>query len=130
MFIGVVDGDGYIITTQTTKGYISCQLVIRLTISDAPMLREMQNVLKIGRVITYPNSNTAVLIIGRVDLQEVFFPLIQYHNLFFLTYRGRQQYERAMSIIEQNITRFTDIPLTAPQLSPLPTSAQGYVSLL
>ncbi len=90
MFIGVVDGDGYIITTQTTKGYISCQLVIILTISDAPMLREMQNVLKIGRVITYPNSNTAVLIIGRVDLQEVFFPLIQYHNLFFLTYRGRQ----------------------------------------
>ena len=103
MFIGIVDGDGYIAATRTSKGYISCNLVLSLTITDAPMLYKIQSVLNIGRVIIYPNVGTAVLIIGRVDLQEVLFPLMFYHNIFFLTNERRLQFERAMHIMEQTL---------------------------
>ncbi|MBP1357791.1 MAG: hypothetical protein JZD40_04805 [Sulfolobus sp.] len=129
MFMGLVDGDGYIKLTKTTTGFIRMELVISLEMGDLPMLQHLHNVLKIGRIAIFPNVNTAKYIIGRVDLQEVLIPLIFYHNLFFLTDVQRAQFDLMLFIINGNITKFTDIPSIAPVYNQLPTTAAGYLLL-
>jgi hypothetical protein len=129
MFVGIVDGDGYIKATRTISGYISMELVLSLDINELPMLNHLHSVLGIGRVAVFPNSNTAKYIIGRVDLQEVLFPLMLHHGLFFLTDTRRSQFELAMHILINNIVRFADIPAVIPTLHPLPATASDYVSL-
>ncbi len=49
------------------------------------MVKYIQSVLKVGRINTYPAINTVKYIISRTDLQEVVFPLLAHHGLFFLT---------------------------------------------
>ncbi len=45
MLIGLIDGDGYISTTNS-KGYIRLQLIISLDISDLKLLNYIQSVFK------------------------------------------------------------------------------------
>lgn len=129
MFVGLVDGDGYIKATQTSNGFISMELVLSLHINDIDMLNYLKSVLNIGRVVIYPNTKVVKYIIGRVDLQEVLFPLLLHHGIFFLTNTRRLQFERAMYILLNNIVQYADIPGSVPTLCPLPTTASGYVSL-
>lgn len=130
MFVGLVDGDGYISVTRTAKGAISLTLVLSLEIAEAPLLYELQSMLNIGRVSVYPNVGQAKFIIGRVDLQEVFFPLMAYYQLFFLTDARRAQFNMAMHAIMNNITRYDDLPSEAPDYSPaLPYTPTGYLLL-
>lgn len=129
MFIGLVDGDGYIQIIKTSKGFIALELVISLEIADLPMLQHLHDVLGIGRVNSYPNIWTAKFIIGRVDLQKVLFPLMIHHGLFFLTDTRRAQFERAMFIMQNNITLFANITAHIPVLHPLPFTPAGYLLL-
>lgn len=48
-----------------------------------------------------------------------------HHNLFFLTEGRRRQFERAIFVLTQGLTRWQDVPEsgTAPTLFPLPTTA-------
>ena len=83
--VGLIDGDGYIQITKTTKGYIAIKLVIDLTLKDLSTLDYLQSVLKIGKLtinrdIKNPNCK---LIISKTDLQEVIFPLLIHHNIYF-----------------------------------------------
>ena len=72
MFIGLVDGDGYIAITRTVKGFISFELVISLDVRDLELLEYVKSVLNIGRIKAYPNLSAVKYIIGKVDLQEIF----------------------------------------------------------
>ena len=101
MLMGLIDGDGYISITNS-NGYIRLQLIISLDISELNLLNYIQSVLKVGRVNVYPNSNTVKYTISRVDLQEIFFPLIVFHNLFFLTDTRRSQFNLAFYILQNN----------------------------
>ena len=67
MFVDLVDGDGYIKATTTTNGFISLELVLSLDIAELKMLKHLNSVLNIGRVISYPNTKVVKYIIGRVD---------------------------------------------------------------
>lgn len=129
MFAGFVDGDGYIKLTRTTKGFISFELVISLDIRDKALLEYMLSILKVGRL--YVTNNTVKYIIGRVDLQEVIFPLLNHHNIFFLTRTRRNQYAVALDVLVNNIVRFDDVNfnVTSLPLFPLPETAAGYLSL-
>lgn len=75
------------------------------------------------------NTNTVKFTINRKDLQEVFFPLLSYHGLFFITDARRAQYDRVVYVIKHGLTRFTEIPATVPSLYPLPITAAGYIGL-
>ena len=130
MFAGLVDGDGYISITNAS-GYIRLQLIIALHIRDVEMLNHIQSVLRVGRVNIYPASKTAKLTISKTDLQEIIFPLLSYHNIFFLTNTRISQFELAMYILETNIILFSEIPAVSlvTQKIFLPTTALEYYQL-
>ena len=97
-FVGLVDGDGYILVSRTEGGYIKIQLVISLHIDDLATLEYVQETLGIGKINTYPDAESpaAKYIINKTDLQEVLFPLMMYHSIHFLTGNRRAQFNLAM----------------------------------
>lgn len=119
-FVGFIDGDGYIQVTKTTKGYISIKLVISIHLEDISTLEYIQSVLKLGKITVYKDlkSPCCKLIINRTDLQEIIFPLLLHHGIFFLTDTRRAQFDLAMFILKNEIKIFSlipkkeDIPLT------------------
>ena len=139
MFVGLVNADGYISITNA-NGYIRLQLIIALHMRDVEMLNHIQSVLGVGRVNIfnifnifniYPANDTAKLTISKTDLQEIIFPLLNYHNIFFLTNARISQYELAKFILESNLILFSEIPavnLVTQQIF-LPTTALGYYQL-
>jgi len=129
--VGLIDGDGYIFIGKTPKGYITIKLVISLHINDLSTLEYIHSVLKIGKITIYKDlkSPSCKLIINRTDLQEVFFPLLLYHNIFFLTETRASQFNLAMYILENNIKRHEDIPKDIPNKFELPKSPLDYTLL-
>ena len=55
MFIGLIDGDGYIAITKIGLDNIRMELVLSVDIEDLKLLQHIKNVLKIGRINEYPN---------------------------------------------------------------------------
>ena len=110
--VGFIDGDGYIQITKTTKGFIAIKLVISIHLEDLSSLEYIRSVLKIGKITIYKDnrSPTCKLIINKTDLQEVLFPLLLHHNIFFLTETRNNQFKTAMEILEQDIKMFDNIP--------------------
>ena len=96
--VGLIDGDGYIQITKTSKGFISIKLVISLHLEDISTLEYIQSVLKIGKINIYKDlrSPTCKLVINKTDLQEILFPLIIYNNIFFLTKTRINQFNLAI----------------------------------
>jgi len=129
MLVGFIDGDGYISITKTLKGFIRIDLTISLHIRDLSTLQYMQSVLGIGRINVYSKLNSCKWIITKTDLQEVLLPLLLHHNLYFLTEKRREQFDKAMFILQNNIKLFSDIPIEVPSLFPLPTRASSYLAL-
>jgi LAGLIDADG endonuclease len=129
--VGLIDGDGYIQIGKTGKGYISLKLVISLHLKDLATLEYIHSVIKLGKITTYKDlrSPTCKLIINKTDLQEVFFPLLIYHNVYFLTIQRALQYNMAMYIIKENITSYYCIPKSVPSRWKLPVDAKAYVNL-
>jgi hypothetical protein len=129
MLLGLIDGDGYLKVTKTTKGGLQVEMVLSLHIDELPLLQHIQATLGIGRVVLFPKITTAKYIIGRVDLQEVFFPLLHYHGLHFLTITRTLQYNTMMYVFANNITRFADIPSIIPSVHVLPLNSEAYLLL-
>ncbi|GAB2527455.1 hypothetical protein GCM10027054_13400 [Isoptericola nanjingensis] len=128
MFAGFVDGDGYIKLTRATDGYISFELVISLDVRDAELLRYFYSVLQVGRINYY--NTTVKYIIGRIDLQEIVFPLLIHHGIYFLTDTRRQQYALALHVLTNNIVWYADVPTNFnSNIYPLPTTPAGYLSI-
>jgi hypothetical protein len=131
--VGFIDGDGYIIITRDkNKGYVSVKLIISLNLDDKLIIDYIQSVLKIGRIYYYTSNKTPVvrLVFNRTELQEILFPLLLHHGLFFLTKTRREQYNTAMYILKNNITLSLELiqaPLAA--IPDLPKTIEGYVSL-
>ena len=130
---GLIDGDGYIQITKTTKGFIAIKLVISLSLEDLSILEYIYSVLKLGKItikkdLKNPNCK---LIINRTDLQEVVFPLLIHHNIFFLTKTRREQFDLAMYIFNNNIKSFYNIPNLNgfSVLFKLPDTASEYLNL-
>lgn len=128
MFAGFVDGDGYIKLTRATDGYISFELVISLDVRDAELLRYFYSVLQVGRINYY--NTTVKYIIGRIDLQEIVFPLLIHHGIYFITHTHRQQYALALHVLTNNIVWYADVPTNLnSNIYPLPTTPAGYLSI-
>ena len=133
-FAGLVDGDGYIQITKTTKGFITMKLVISLHLEDLSTLEYINSVLKVGKLNIYKDnkSPTCKLVINRTDIQEIVFPLFLYHNMFFLTETKTNQFNLAMYILMNNLRTFDKISSIedVPAFCELPKTPLDYTKLL
>jgi hypothetical protein len=129
--IGFIDGDGYIGIQKTYNDSISVHLSISLHLEDIAVLNYIQSVLKIGKIYSYPNrkSPTVRLIFSKSELQDVLFPLLLHHELFFLTKTRRGQYFLAMLIFSTGVQKYSELPSVAPVTLELPESALEYANL-
>lgn len=131
--VGLIDGDGYIQITKSSKGYIAIKLVISISLKDISTLQYIHSVLGLGKITIYKDnkSPTCKLIINRTDLQEILFPLLLYHNIYFLTETINNQFNTAIMILEQNIKIFNEIPPTnvINKNFVLPTNPESYLKL-
>ena len=131
--VGLIDGDGYIKITKTTKGFIAIKLVIILTLKDLSTLEYLQSVLNLGKLTINRDIKNPIckLIISKTDLQEVLFPLLIYHNIFFLTSNRRKQFDLALFIFKNDIKYFEDLPYLDNLSSNfnLPVNASDYLKL-
>jgi hypothetical protein len=109
------------------------KLVISLHLNDLATLEYIKSVLKIGNITIFKDnkSPTCRLIINKTDLQEVFFPLLLYHNIYFLTNTRITQFNRAIYILKNDIKIFNEIPsdVYIPNVFELPSTAIGYTKL-
>ena len=132
---GLIDGDGYLQITRTSKGFITIKLVISIHLEDISTLEYLQSVLKLGKISINRDhkSPNCKLIINRTDLQEVIFPLFVHHGIFFLTDTRRTQFDLAMFVLKEDIKLYDKLPITGkaeiPTLFKLPETASGYVNL-
>jgi hypothetical protein len=132
MLTGLIDGDGYISATKTSKGYIRINLIISLNIRDLPLLEYIKSILKIGNINTYPKikeKNTCKLVINSTDLKEIFFPLLIYHKLYFLTDIRRKQYDKAIFLFKKNIKLYSEIPINIPLMTEKLNNPNDYINL-
>ena len=110
--VGLIDGDGYIQISKTSKGFITIKLTISLHLDDISTLEYINSVLKLGKINIYKDlrSPTCKLVINKTDLQEVLFPLLLYNNLFFLTNTRVNQFNLAMYILKNDLKLYNQIP--------------------
>ena len=131
--VGLIDGDGYISITKTTKGFITIRLVICLSLEDISSLEYIFSVLKIGKIQIYRDIKNPIckLTINKTDLQEIIFPLLIHHNIFFLTESRRAQFDLAMFILKNEIKHYNQISQIKeiPTIFELPKTAIEYISL-
>ena len=129
----MIDGDGYIQITKTTKGFIAIKLVISIHLKDISTLEYIRSVLNLGKITIYKDnkSPTCKLIINKTDLQEILFPLLLHHNIFFLTETRNNQFNTATVILDKDIKRFDLIPdiNNMVKIFNLPVDAVDYVKL-
>ncbi|TKW61029.1 MAG: hypothetical protein DI638_10230, partial [Gemella sp.] len=123
----------YIQITKTTKGFIAIKLVISIHLKDISTLEYIRSVLNLGKITIYKDnkSPTCKLIINKTDLQEILFPLLLHHNIFFLTETRNNQFNTAMVILDKDIKRFDLIPdiNNMVKIFNLPVDAVDYVKL-
>ena len=140
---GIIDGDGYIQITKTTKGFITIKLVIQIHLEDISTLEYIKSVLKLGKLTINRDhkSPNCKLTINRTDLQEVIFPLFLHHGISFLTLARYNQFNLAMFIFKENIKFYdTIVPYLSkedienriekiPSIFNLPITALDYTNL-
>ena len=131
--VGFIDGDGYIQITKTTRGYIAIRLVIGLSLEDISSLEYIYSVLKIGKIQVCRDYKNPIcrLIINKTDLQEIIFPLLIHHNIFFLTENRRGQFDLAMYILKKDLKLYNQISKMKeiPTIFELPKTALDYIHL-
>ena len=130
---GLIDGDGYIQITKTTKGFITIKLIISLHIEDISTLEYIHSTLKLGKINVYKDlrSPSCKLVINRTELQEIFFPLLIHNNIFFLTETRFNQFNLAMHILKKDIKMYDEIPSrdNIKDVFKLPKDAKSYTLL-
>jgi hypothetical protein len=132
--VGLIDGDGYIQITRTTKGFIAMKLVISLHLQDISTLEYIHSTLKLGKLNVYKDlkSPCCKLVINRTELQEVLFPLLLHNNIFFLTETRIDQFNLAMYILKNDIKMFDYLPSSKniiENVFELPDNANDYTLL-
>jgi hypothetical protein len=131
--VGLIDGDGKIQITKTTKGFITIKLVIGLGLDDLSILEHIHSVSKLGKITIYRDHRNPIckLIINKTDLQEIVFPLLIHHNIFFLTNTRRDQFDLAIHIFKNNLKSFENIPNinNISSIFNLPETASDYLKL-
>ena len=131
--VGLIDGDGYIQITKTTKGFITIKLVISLHLEDISTLEYIHSTLKLGSINVYKDlrSPNCKLVINRTELQEILFPLLIHNNIFFLTETRINQFNLAMHILKNDIKMFDEIPPrdNIGDVFKLPENARDYALL-
>lgn len=131
--VGLIDGDGYILVTRTTKGFITIKLVITIHLEDISTLEYIHSVLKLGKISINRDhkSPNCSLKINRTDLQEVLFPLLLHHGIFFLTDNRRAQFDLAMFILKNEKKVYDQLPniTEIPTFFNLPKKASDYIKL-
>ena len=127
---GLIDGDGYIQITKTTKGFITMKLVISLQLEDISTLEYIHSTLKLGKLNVYKDirSPSCKLVINRTELQEILFPLLIHNNIFFLTETRINQFNLAMHILKKDIKMYDEIPSrdNIEDVFKLPEDAKSY----
>jgi hypothetical protein len=113
MFMGLVDGDGYIeigpqkqsnkSNNLPPKSTIRARLVIRLHNRDSALLNYLTDVLGVGSISSLDSNNQTRLIFSKKDLVTVLIPLINLYNLEFLTVNRAKQYALLTHILGNNI---------------------------
>lgn len=128
--VGFIDGDGYIQIRKSAKGYVNFNLTISIHLNDIAVLNYIYSILKIGTIYTYfdRRSPTCRLVFNKTELQEILFPLLMYHRIFFLTENRRSQFNIAMHILT-DIKLYSCLPKCPPIIFDLPLNAKGYVYL-
>jgi hypothetical protein len=130
---GLIDGDGYIQITKTSKGFITIKLIIGLHLRDISTLEYIVSVLEIGKIQINKDhkSPNCKWIVNKTDLQEILFPLFLHHNIFFLTSTRRSQFDLAMHIFYSNIKLFNLISNleSIPTVFNLPDNPYIYLNL-
>lgn len=123
LFMGLVDGDGYIeIGPQkqynsseiTPKSTIRARLVIRLHERDTSLLTYLKDVLGVGSIsalkpATDKAGGQARLIFSKKDLVTVIIPLIREYNLQFLTANRDKQFALLNHIVDNNIVHWENV---------------------
>jgi hypothetical protein len=95
-------------------------------------LQYINSVLEIGKINSYPKfkvKDTCKLVINKTDLQDIFFPLMRYYKLFFITKERKKQYDKVIYILENNILFYKDLPDIIPSYSPLLLKSEDYLEL-
>lgn len=132
-FVGLVDGDGYIQITRTTKGYVQIKLEIKLQLKDISTVEYIHSVLKLGKIRIDKDirKQTCRLTFNKTELQEIIFPLLVHHNIFFLTLTRTTQFNTAMHIMKEEIKLYELIPNKEeiPTVFKLPDTPLGYINL-
>ena len=116
MFIGLVDGDGYIeIGPQKQsnksskaggpepKATIRARLVIRLHTRDTDLLTDLTKVLGVGALSDLKAENQKRLIFSKRDLVNKIIPLMKEYRLHFLTKNRINQFALLNHILDNNI---------------------------
>lgn len=111
---------------------------IGLGLDDLTILEYILSVLKLGKISIFRDhkSPNCRLIINKTDLQEIVFPLLIHHGIFFLTETRRSQFDLAMFIFTRPEAYIKcaseNIPkngLEIPKNFELPKTASGYLNL-
>ena len=112
MFMGLVDGDGYIEigpqkqynnSITKPKSTMRARLVIRLHTRDTTLLIYLTKVLGIGSISELKSKNQTRLIFSKKDLSTVIIPLIKKYDLYFLTKNRSNQFALLNYILDNNI---------------------------
>lgn len=116
MFMGLVDGDGYIEVTvqkqysknpnRKPKSTIRLRLVIRLHNRDRYLLTYLRETLGVGSIDYIKNKNQTRYIICKRDLVRVIIPLIRHYNLRFLNSSRIEQFNRLNYILNNGIVHW------------------------
>nr|YP_009048494.1 endonuclease [Heterobasidion irregulare] len=122
MFMGIVDGDGYLeIGPQkqynkinNAKSTIRSRLVIRMHNRDKSLLIYLTTVLGVGSLSSLDSINQTRLIFTKKDLVYVIIPLIKFYNLQFLTVNRARQFALLNHILENNLIHWNDVKFTPP----------------
>lgn len=131
MFVGFIDGDGYIHVGRTTKGYIRIKIVINLHMKDYSTLEYFKEILKIGHLTIYKSRGEtyARYIISKTDIQYILIPLLEHHGLYFLTKNRSIQYNKILYILKNNIKIYSNIPTEIPIIKSLPITKEDYLNI-
>lgn len=126
MFMGLVDGDGYIEigpqkqynkSGDTPKSTIRARLVIRLHSRDVSLLTYLTKVLGVGSISNLDSVNQTRLIFSKRDLTVVIIPLIKQYGLQFLTVNRCNQFALLNYIIDNNIVHWENVDFAPNSLS-------------
>lgn len=98
LIVGFIDGDGYIRINKKSKNninYIYISLIINLNENDLKLLQYFHQHLNIGKVYNITPKKGKKLArweINKLDLFNKIEPLLEYHNIKFLTETRQKQY--------------------------------------